>query len=176
MQTTNHQHAQPEQFIDITNLLDVQQCSCMNEQISGSFKNMLQSNTNTYGNTYTKSLVDPQLLIQLFFRQCVTISHIEFEVSTNDTCPKLIKLFSNKLNMGFDDASTLTPIETIRLIKNIPIQKYKLQKPSFWSRSDIVHIFVENNYGGEFTEIKNIKIYGFPIDNTDVSKIRGCCC
>lgn len=62
---------------DITQLLDKSQCYCMNEATNDSFINMVVADADT--NTHVKSMVDPQLLIQLFFRQCVSISHIEFE-------------------------------------------------------------------------------------------------
>ncbi len=159
---------------EITDILDKSQCYCLNESIEGSFINMVQSNTNSY----VKSMVDPQLLIQLFFRQCVTITHIEFETTTKNSCPKTIKLFTNRVNMGFDDASSLAPIETIRLFPNKNIHKFKLTKVPCWTKSNIVHLFVEDNYGAENTEIKNIKIYGSVVDDTDVSRINkfGCMC
>lgn len=154
---------------EITEILDRTQCSCLNESSEGSFSR---------GNITVKSMVDPQLVMQLFFRQAVSITHIEFETTTTNTCPKTIKLFQNKLNMGFDDASSLPPIEIIKLYPSKSVHKIKLTKPASWKYSNIIHLFVENNHGGESTEIKNIKLYGSIVDNTDVSQIRrmGCGC
>lgn len=157
---------------EITNLLEINKCSCMNESKVGSFLQIL----NGQSNFTVISMVDPQLLFQLSFRQYVNITHIEFETTDTISCPKNIKLFSEKTNIGFEEASELKPTEIINLHSTVTSHKVQLKNRSAWNKTSTVQLFVENNHGSENTEIKNIKIYGSTVGAMDVSKIKNTCC
>ncbi len=52
-----------------------------------------------------KSDADEQLLLQLAFQQTVNIRRVQLGLPADDSCPQTVKLFANKLNLGFSEAS-----------------------------------------------------------------------
>lgn len=158
---------------DITDVLDKSKCCCLNESSRSDYLGIFEEGEGSN----LKSGTDPQLLIQLSFRQTVKLTHIEFVTEKNKSCPKLIKFFPNRTNMGFDEAMEESPGETTRLYSMSGRTKVKLNKVPLWCLTNDLTIFVQDNYGEPYTEIKKIKVYGEIIDDTDVSQIRrGFCC
>lgn len=87
---------------NLNSLLNKTSCYCLNEDPSC-------DHTNVVGPSETgsplRSNADEQLLLQLAFNQTVMLHAIDFGVPNDSSCPLTIKLFANKLNMGFDDAN-----------------------------------------------------------------------
>jgi hypothetical protein len=52
-----------------------------------------------------RSDADEQLLLQLSFQQTVLLRKLEIGVPADNSCPMHVKLFANKLNLGFSDAT-----------------------------------------------------------------------
>lgn len=159
---------------DITNVLDMSMCYCLNEQNSHTFRNLFESGD--FEHTGLKSNADEQLIIQLSFRQQVTLSNIEYLIeSGSDECPRVIKLYLNKTNLDFSSIENEKHVVTHKLGKFCAVQKFGLGRE--WQNVDTVTLFIETNHGAELTSLKHLRIYGKPLECLNVNNIRkGCCC
>ena len=54
-----------------------------------------------------RSDADEQLLLHLAFMQTVKVSSLQIGIPNDGSCPQTIKLFCNKNNLGFSEASGL---------------------------------------------------------------------
>jgi hypothetical protein len=156
---------------DITDMIDKSSSYCSNEKTSQSFYNLFEQE-----GSVLQSNADEQLIIQLSFRQKVTLTGIEYEVENgSDSCPKIIKLYLNKTNLDFSSIENEKCIETHRLSKYGQTQKHNLSRS--WQNTDTITFFVEKNHGAEFTSLVQLKIFGKPVECLNVKDIRrGCCC
>ena len=87
--------------VDITSQLTKSGCCCLNEDPRATHSNLFVGDETLP----LRSDADEQLLLQLSFMQTMNISRLVIGIPTNDSCPKTVKLFCNKLNLGFDEAS-----------------------------------------------------------------------
>lgn len=156
---------------DITDMIDISACYCLNENGAHTFQNLFESEHSSL-----KSNVDPQLIIQLSFRQQVTLSNIEYLIeSGSDECPHAIKLYLNKTNLDFSSIENEKHVAVHKLGKFGAIQKFSLSRE--WQNTNTITLFVETNHGAELTSLKHLKIYGKPLECLNVNNIRkGCCC
>jgi hypothetical protein len=76
-------------------------CYCLNED-----------SRHPHGNLFVgdhtlplKSDADEQLLLQLSFQQTVIVRKLQIGIPSDNSCPHHVKLFANKLNLGFSDAA-----------------------------------------------------------------------
>jgi len=58
---------------------------------------------------------DPQLLLTVHFKEPVKIASIKFESAQASTAPRKVKLFVNKLNVGFSEAEDLPATQELTL-------------------------------------------------------------
>jgi PITH domain len=94
---------------DVTSQLSKTGCSCLNEDPRF-------PHTNLFIGDHTlplKSDADEQLLLQLAFMQTMKLSSITIGVPDGESCPRTVKLFCNKPNMGFEDAQGTYNISNI---------------------------------------------------------------
>jgi hypothetical protein len=77
-----------------------EKCYCLGENSQFPFSNLFADDESCL-----RSDADEQLIVSIGFRQTSRLQEIEFVVPDDDSCPATVKLFVNKLNMGFDDAS-----------------------------------------------------------------------
>jgi hypothetical protein len=76
-------------------------CYCLNEDSR-------HPHSNLFVGDHTlplKSDADEQLLLQLSFQQTVIVRKLQIGIPNDDSCPHHVKLFANKLNLGFSDAA-----------------------------------------------------------------------
>jgi hypothetical protein len=73
------------------------------------------------------------------------------------TCPKVIKLFQNVPNLGFECADHKA-IQSINVEEGETGAVVELQKAK-WSRCDNISIFVETNHGDEVTRLTSCRLY-----------------
>ena len=141
-------------------------CYCLNEKGEGAWRNLFMGdNTRPL-----RSDADEQLLLQLGFMQTVKLTQIQIGLPGNSSNPKTVKIFANVSNLDFNSATDTPPVQTFnieegmkKVVINLPVVKFQ--------RVDYLTIFIEDNFGEEFTEFHSIAIYGNPIMGTDVSKI-----
>lgn len=159
---------------DITNILDISACYCLNEQNTHMFHNLFESRDIEH--SYLKSNCDPQLIIQLSFRQTVTLSSVEYLTENgNDECPRVIKVYLNKSNLDFSSIENEKYIATHKLGKYGTVQKFNFGREL--QNTDTITLFIETNHGAELTSLKHLRIYGKPLECLNVNNIKkGCCC
>jgi len=88
--------------------------------------------------------------------------------------PKTVKLYVNKLTLGFDETDSVEETQTIVLSEKeyeangvIPLRFVKFQNVTS------VILFVEDNLGEEeTTQIKQLIFIGSPLDSTDMSALK----
>jgi hypothetical protein len=76
-------------------------CYCLNEEPSHAYQNLFMGDHTLF----LRSDADEQLLLHLAFNQTVSLKKVEIGVLGNDSCPDTVKLFVNKTNMGFSEAT-----------------------------------------------------------------------
>lgn len=123
---------------------------------------------------YLESDTDEQLLVHIPFNQAVRISGIIIKsTAVPDQAPKLIKLFTNRPTIGFNEAESDPGIQSIEITEDqlkgnvIPLKVVK------FSRVNCLSVFVESNQGDEdTTRIEKISLLGSEGDTMDVSSIK----
>ena len=86
---------------NITGSLQKSLCYCLNESPKAPHSNLFVGDHTLP----LRSDTDEQFLLQLGFLQTMKLTSIVIGVPDNDSCPKNVKLFCNKNNLGFSDAS-----------------------------------------------------------------------
>jgi len=142
--------------------IDASQTTCLNEAPKHNLKSIL-TNPPTPG-TYLESDADEQLLLGIAFLQSVKMFALCF--TTNESglasAPKTVKLFSDNLQIGFDEASSQTPAQEFELTKEqaagkelVFLRYVKFQK------TNSISIFIADNQEGEgVTRLDKLEIFG----------------
>ena len=95
---------------EVTSMLQKTGCSCLNEQQSYPHRNLFNGGGEVLP---LRSDCDPELLLQLNFMQTISMNSMIIGLPETDSCPKTIKLFCNRQNMGFEDAKEINPVQQI---------------------------------------------------------------
>ncbi|EER03661.1 hypothetical protein Pmar_PMAR022958 [Perkinsus marinus ATCC 50983] len=158
-------------MLSLNNLIDPASLECLNEDPKHPVKNLLQPNTSLF--LQSDPTVDHQLLIRMEFRQTVKVRAIKVglkrQMVDDETCPSLIKVFINRLSIGFQDAEGDEPVQVIQL--DDPSQSaeaFQLRIAKFQNVKSL-QIFVEDNFGSDMTRINHIEVFGALGENTDMS-------
>lgn len=86
---------------ELNQYLTKSSCYCLNEDSRSNYNNLFMGDHTLV----LKSDADEQLLLQLAFQQTVNIRRLHLGLPADDSCPQTVKLFANKLNLGFSEAS-----------------------------------------------------------------------
>jgi hypothetical protein len=85
-------------------------------------------------NKFVESKTDQQLIIFLEFKKPSNLKCISFETKGDDSCPKIVKFFGNKLNLDFENVGQTLENEAKTLEKNVkidlPLKNVKFKKIS----------------------------------------------
>lgn len=109
-------------------------CYCLNEDSRHPYSNLFVGDHTLF----LQSDADEQLILQIAFGQTVSLRQLALGVPGDGRCPHKIKLFANKINLGFSDAADTAPTETITLQEPGDSHQtitFNLQ-PSKWNRCD----------------------------------------
>ncbi|CAE8742489.1 unnamed protein product, partial [Polarella glacialis] len=112
---------------------------------------------------------DNQLLIKVQFRVPVKLQSIRIVGNSEDgSAPQTVKLYLDKVNMGFEDTEeagvqelTLTAADVDKG-EPIPLRFVKFQSVKS------LQIFVQDNFGSDVTKIKRLEFLGQPTSNMDM--------
>jgi len=154
---------------DINEFITLNQVDCLNQQEEHKVGNIFNNN-----NTYLESDVDEQLLISIPFKQAVKIHSIKLVAEDMEHAPMTIKIYANRLNIGFDETDSIEETQSINLSKTdyekndiIPLRFVKFQ-----NITNIV-LFVKDNLGDEETTIiKELRFIGSPVETTDIEHLK----
>jgi len=161
--------------VSLLEFLDSTQLNCLNEAPQHGIKKIL-SRGKTVSDSFLKSDVDEQLLLNIYFNQAVRVRSITIQSLDLASGPKDIKLFTNKPSIGFEDvegdqeaAQILSLTEDdVKDGKKIPLKFVRFQSVNS------LHVFVASNQGGEEeTRIDSLNIFGVPVHATkDLRELR----
>ncbi|KAI9138116.1 PITH domain-containing protein [Paraphysoderma sedebokerense] len=155
-------------FVDLSNgglTFDLDLCS-LNQKLNRTVKSLFQSAAPATGENYLESDVDEQLILSIPFNQAVKLHSIKFVRADGkkEHAPKTIKLYANRLTLGFDEVDDIEPTQVIELTEKdyeadvaTPLRFVKFQ--------NLTHliIFVEDNLSdSETTVLKSMKFIGTP--------------
>ncbi|KAI9197320.1 PITH domain-containing protein [Polychytrium aggregatum] len=155
--------------IDLSDFISKNQVECLNENDKHTVRNILEKN-----DAYLESDVDEQLIISIPFNQAVKLHSIKI-VADKETAPRTIKTFVNQATtLSFDDAESRPEVETIELAERdyeatsiVGLRFVKYQNVHSFT------LFVADNLSGsETTRIKQIILYGTPVETTKISDLK----
>jgi hypothetical protein len=155
---------------DITEYINKQNLSCLNQDAGHPVENLLQPNEDLFLSSDENT--DHQLLIRLEFMQPVKISGLLLRGKDGETRPAKVKLFTNKLSMDFSEAEEAEPLQEIQFEENckdpVPLRFVKFQNLTS------LQIFVEDNGGGDVTQITRLQVVGGTGDHMDMKAFKPC--
>lgn len=154
---------------DVSEQITLNQVDCLNQQTANHVRNALKSD-----DTYLESDVDEQLIISVPFNQAIKLHSLRIIPKDIAHAPKTVKLYVNKLHLGFDEADSVEETQTITLTEKdyegnglISLRFVKFQNVTS------VILFVEDNLGDEeTTQIKQLVFIGSSLDGTDMSALK----
>lgn len=128
--------------------------------------------------TYLESDADEQLIMGIAFLQTVKLFALRFTTAEAEIekAPKTIKVFSDALALGFDEAASQPAAQEFTLTKDQALGKELVQLRFVkFQKVTSITIFVSDNQGGEdVTRIDKLDIYGSPETTTaSMSNLRG---
>eukprot|EP01108_Squamamoeba_japonica_P008660 TRINITY_DN7749_c0_g1_i1.p1 TRINITY_DN7749_c0_g1~~TRINITY_DN7749_c0_g1_i1.p1 ORF type:complete len:216 (+),score=19.52 TRINITY_DN7749_c0_g1_i1:124-771(+) len=105
---------------------------------------------------------DPELIVHVPFTSCVKIKSITICGGSSENSPKNVRVFVNRDDVDFSNASDLEPTQALELIDDVNVQadaEYKLRAAKF-QRVQSVTLFFDENFGADETEIYYIGFRG----------------
>ncbi|CAN0334082.1 unnamed protein product [Discosporangium mesarthrocarpum] len=120
-----------------------------------------------------KSDADEQLLLHVGFRETVKLHSIDFVALPDDTAPLTVKLYLNRLSMGFSDTEEVEPAQTLELTpEDLVDGSVSVLKFVKFQRVTGLTIFVQDNNGAEITGLSSVKFYGSSIAGTKMNEFK----
>ncbi|CEG49646.1 Thioredoxin-like protein [Plasmopara halstedii] len=154
---------------DLKDAISIKDCYCLNEDPNKPFRNLFAGNETLV----LKSDADEQLLLYIEFQDAVKLFSINIVAPQTDEAPRVIKLFVNRPNLGFSDATDVEATQTIELKKEdlVPENDIELRFVKF-QRVTSISIFVEENNGADETIISSLKFFGEPLAGTNMNELK----
>ncbi|KAL1745435.1 PITH domain-containing protein [Schizophyllum fasciatum] len=165
--------------VSLLDLLDLSQLNCLNENDEHTAKSILAGKARSKDSAkYLLSDADEQLVLNITFNQAVRIRSLVLHTANASQGPKLVKLFVNRPNIGFEDVEDASDGEVAQTIE-LTEDDVRSGKPialrfvRFQSVNSL-HLFVASNQGGEDeTRIDAVDVFGVPVEATkDLSGLR----
>jgi len=156
--------------MDLFGFITKKDCECLNE----SDEYPLNGALNSGGVTYLESDADEQLIINIPFNQPVKLHSLKIK-GPADRGPKTVKVFINQpRTLDFDQASQMEPTQLLELSDGqvtdgeiIGLRYVKFQNVQN------VQFFVSDNFtGADTTRISMLKIFGSPINATNMGEFK----
>ncbi|KAJ3060315.1 Thioredoxin-like protein 1, partial [Quaeritorhiza haematococci] len=155
---------------DLTEYITLNQLDCLNQQDSHTVRSIFTKDEATF----LESDVDEQLIISIPFNQTVKLHSIRI-VAPADKAPQTIKTYVNRPNtLSFDETDSVQETECLNLTAKdyeegaiIPLRYVKYQNVH------TLQLFIADNLGGEETTvIKQLIIYGSPVETTQMKDFK----
>ncbi|KAG7386588.1 Thioredoxin-like protein 1 [Phytophthora pseudosyringae] len=149
--------AKSRPYGDLKEAISTKDCYCLNEDPSKPFRNVFMGDETLV----LKSDADEQLMLYIEFQDTVKVFSLNIQAPQGEEAPRVVKLFVNRPNLGFSDATDVEPTQTIELTDEdlLPENDVELRFVKF-QRVKNVTVFVEENNGAEETVISSLKFFG----------------
>jgi hypothetical protein len=121
-----------------------------------------------------ESDVDEQLLISIPFNQAVKVHSIKLVAKDIEHAPRTVKIYANRLNIGFDETDSIEATQSLELSKTIYEENaiIPLRFVKFQNITNIA-LFVQDNLGDEETTIiKGLHFIGSPVETTNIEQLK----
>ena len=120
---------------------------------------------------------DPQLLLNIPFRQPVKLHHLSFRAnldgnSYSDSAPLTVKIFVNRPNMSFSEAESAVPAQILTLRDQDFSSGVTLLKFVKFQNVSRITVFIEDNRGGDCTRLNGLEFFGSAIQDTNMSNLQ----
>ena len=158
--------------LDLSSKIDKASCYAFNEAVHGSWANLLMGDSRLG----CQSDADEQLIVHIAFQEFVKIKYLQLQAFNDNADPEKnpsqIHLYVNRENLGFEDAADVDPTQTLHLTSEdlkdrpIPLKYVKYQ------RVKSLTLFIEDNQGGEVSALGGLKIFGRPVQSTNMAEFQ----
>jgi len=156
--TNEHCDSECAEEFSLFKYIDTTKIFCLNEKIRGSSIHCFRAWEQRLDTTkFVESNGDEELLIFVPFTGSIKLKSLVIIGGPKDS-PKTAKIFVNKDNMDFSEASELKPTQELDLVENSQIE-YPLQISKFSNVSSVT-IYIPNNFGNPTTRIYFISFKG----------------
>jgi hypothetical protein len=151
--------------------INVNSVECLNADEDSNVA-LLFSEANQRG---IQSDIDPQLLVSIPFRHPVRLSGIQFSYDQDTdpaAIPESIKLFSNRVSLGFSDAESLPALQTLSHSEIVSGEIVPLKLALFQNVVSL-QVFVDNNKGCvDKSVLGNIRLFGSLAEKMDMREFK----
>mmetsp|Transcript_20714 Transcript_20714/g.60245 ORF Transcript_20714/g.60245 Transcript_20714/m.60245 type:complete len:189 (-) Transcript_20714:441-1007(-) len=161
-------------LVSLGEKIDKAQCYARNESSRFPWSNLLIGD----GTLGCKSDADEQLIIHIQFQEFVKVHSIkltEFNSGRDPSeTPTVIKLYVNRVNIGFEDVDDYEPTAELELSADDlkeDADPIKLQYVKF-QRVKSITLFVEENDGGDVSALGGLEILGRPVATTNMNDFK----
>lgn len=154
--------------MEIGSFISKNECECLNESDDHPMVHCL-----TNGGGFLQSDCDEQLIISITFNQPMKIHSLKFKAPGN-LGPKNIKLFINQpRTMDFDMADSCVSVQNLLLEpKDLEGNTVNLRFVKFQNVQNIQLFIMNNQSGGEITQIDYLGFIGAPISTTKMEDFK----
>lgn len=154
-------------FSNITSNVDKQQLDCLNYKAPFALNKLVEVEQAANNRPVLESDCDEQLLISIQFRQPVRLHSIKFTAPASNG-PKRIKLFTNRPNLGFQDAESLEATQELHLTSADfdPKKATALRFVKFQNIHSLSIFIIDNQNDSECTAISGLQFIGSIVDTT----------
>ncbi|EKU21349.1 hypothetical protein NSK_002318 [Nannochloropsis salina CCMP1776] len=157
------------EIVDITDKIAKPECFVLNADPKYPWENLFMGDDRLQ----LRSDTDEQLILHLVFSEAVKVHSLNLVAPEMEAAPATVKLYLNKTSFSFDDAENIEPTQVLELTEeDYKAEKVTLLKFVKFQRVSSLTIFVENNNGADYTALSMLRLFGTPLQGTDVSKIQ----
>eukprot|EP00621_Florenciella_sp_RCC1693_P013149 CAMPEP_0182552904 /NCGR_PEP_ID=MMETSP1323-20130603/49215_1 /TAXON_ID=236787 /ORGANISM="Florenciella parvula, Strain RCC1693" /LENGTH=183 /DNA_ID=CAMNT_0024764617 /DNA_START=15 /DNA_END=566 /DNA_ORIENTATION=+ len=155
--------------IDLGDIIDKKQCFCLNEDPAHPHTNLFMGDERLF----LQSDSDEQLLVHIQFNEVVKLSAISFVGPEDESAPLTIKVFANRLNLGFSDVEDLKAEQVLDLTPAdmLADSQTNLYAVKF-TRVTSLTLFIEENNGDDVSKLSGLKFFGQTVAGTNMSEFK----
>jgi len=154
---------------NLSPLVALDKVTCLNQQEAHPVQNIFAEDASKV----LRSDVDGQLLIGIPFTQNVRLHSLKLK-GPLDGAPQSISLFVNRPNLGFEEAESEPPTQTLDLSEN-DYQKQEPVEVRLVRFQNITHLtlFIKNNLqGSEQSVLSGLELFGTPLEVANLAHIK----
>eukprot|EP00879_Flechtneria_rotunda_P002164 GHRR01002350.1.p1 GENE.GHRR01002350.1~~GHRR01002350.1.p1 ORF type:complete len:168 (+),score=49.19 GHRR01002350.1:184-687(+) len=157
---------------DLLEFIDFSSLECLNENPAHPASHVLKQGYREDDGLYLESDTDEQLLLNIHFNQKVRIQSITVK-GPEDNGPKVVKLYTNRMSLGFSDADSVPVAQQLELTtKELSGEPVTLKLTKFNS-VNILSILIDSNQSdADTTKVFKIAFAGTAGDVFNVAEIK----
>lgn len=160
---------------DMESLIDFSKSEMLNMTKADALPNALKQGLRDQETLLAESDADEQLLMHITFSTKVKLHSISLAGPSDGRAPKDVKLFANKLSLGFDDVADMKADTELELAEKQVAgsgEKLELKFVKFQNVEKLT-VFISSNQGDEeSTALSCLKLWGASVATTNMSEFK----